>query len=77
MTRPGSVRGMTRSEIDFDKAIWRIPAERMKIRRPHDVPLSTQAIKILRDVWPLSEHGELVLPSIRSIQRPLSESAMN
>lgn len=77
MSRPGELRGMKRSEIDFDKAIWRIPAERMKMRRPHDVPLSRQAMKIIEDVWPLSEYGELVLPSIRSWCRPLSENAMN
>jgi integrase len=77
MTRPGDVRGMRRSEINFEKAIWRIPAERMKMRRPHDVPLSRQALDILRDIWTVSDYGDLVLPSIRSIKRPLSENAMN
>jgi len=77
MTRPGDVRGMRRSEINFDKAVWRIPGERMKMRRPHDVPLSRQAITILRDMWSLSDHGDLVLPSIRSNMKPLSENAMN
>ena len=77
MTRPGDVRGMRRSEIDLDKAIWRIPAERMKMRRPHDVPLSKQAIKVLQEIWPLSDNGELVLPSIRSVRKPLSDAAMN
>jgi integrase len=77
MTRPGDVRGMRRPEIDFEKAIWRIPAERMKMRRPHEVSLSRQAVEVLRDIWPLSDHGDLVLPSIRSAQRPLSENAMN
>jgi integrase len=77
MTRPGDVRGMLRPEIDFDKAVWRIPAERMKMRRPHDVPLSKQAIKVLKEVWPLSDYGELVLPSIRSVRKPLSDAAMN
>ena len=77
MTRPGDVRGIRRSEISFEKAVWRIPAERMKMRRPHDVPLSTQALEILRDIWPLSDHGDLVLPSIRSAIKPLSENAMN
>ena len=47
------------------------------MRRPHDVPLSTQALKIIKDIWSLSENGELVLPSIRSLSRPLSENAMN
>lgn len=76
MTRPGDVRHMKRSEIIFPKATWRIPAERMKMRRPHDVPLSTQAIAVLRDIWGLSS-GDLVLPSIRSPVKPLSENAMN
>jgi len=77
MTRPGDVRGMRRSEINFEKAVWRIPAERMKMRRPHDVPLSKQALKILKDIWSLSDDGELVLPSIRSGKKPLSNNAMN
>jgi len=77
MTRPGDVRFMRRSEINFERAVWRIPAERMKMRRPHDVPLSRQALDVLRDIWPLSDYGELVLPSIRSIKKPLSENAMN
>ena len=51
--------------------------ERMKMRRPHDVPLSTQALAIIRDIWPLSESHELVLPSIRSPLKALSENAMN
>jgi integrase len=77
MTRPGDVRHMRRPEINFDKAMWRIPAERMKMRRPHDVPLSRQALTILRDIWPLSGNGDLVLPSVRSAKKSLSENAMN
>lgn len=77
MTRPGDVRHMRRSEIIFPKALWRIPAERMKMRKPHDVPLSRQALSVLRDIWDLSDGGELVLPSIRSTKKPLSENAMN
>ncbi|MGO9134105.1 MAG: tyrosine-type recombinase/integrase [Methylovirgula sp.] len=76
MTRPGDVRLMRRPEINFDKALWRIPAERMKMRRPHDVPLSKQALAILKDIWPLSDGGELVLPAIAS-RKPLSDNAMN
>lgn len=75
--RPGEVRGATQDEFDWKKAIWHIPAERMKMRAPHDVPLSNQALLVLREVWPLSEHGGLVFPSIRSPKRPLSENAMN
>ena len=68
MTRPGDVRGMRRAEINFVKGVWRIPGERMKMRRLHDVPLSKQAIVILEDIWPLSDNGDLVLPSIRSVR---------
>jgi len=77
VARPGDVRYMRRSEINFERAMWSIPAERMKMRRPHDVPLSRQALAILRDIWPLSDYGELVLPSIRSNRKPLSENSMN
>ena len=77
MTRPGDVRGMRRSEINFEKAIWRIPGERMKMRRPHDVPLSKQALEILRDIWSLSDEGDFVLPSVRSSKKSLSENALN
>jgi integrase len=76
MTRPGDVRGMRRSEINFNKAVWSIPAERMKMRRPHDVPLSKQAMGVLRDIWTVSDNGDLVLPSIRSLKKTLSEGAM-
>jgi integrase len=75
--RPGEVRGAKRTEFDFDKAVWRIAPERMKMRRPHEVPLSRQAVAVLKDIWPLSEYGGLVFPSIRSNRRPLSENAFN
>jgi integrase len=76
MTRPGDVRHMRRTEVNFPKATWSIPAERMKMRRPHDVPLSRQALQVLREIWDVSEH-ELVFPSVRSLKKPLSENAMN
>ena len=76
MTRPGEVRHMKRSEIVFPRALWRIPAERMKMRRPHDVPLSRQALAVLEGIWDMSRH-ELILPSLRSPLKPLSENAMN
>ena len=75
--RPGEVRGATRKEFDRKKAVWHIPAERMKMRAPHDVPLSKQALSVLEEVWQLSEDGGLVFPSIRSTKRSLSENAMN
>jgi integrase len=68
---------MRKSEIIFPKALWRIPAERMKMRRPHDVPLSKQALAVIRDMWDLTQGSGLLLPSIRSSIKPLSENAMN
>ena len=77
MARPGDVRFMRRSEVNFVKATWSIPAERMKMRRPHNVPLSTQALEILKDIWELSKDDGYVFPAIRSASKPLSEVAMN
>src|SRR5580704_18748515 len=77
MTRPVEIRLMRRSEINWPKATWQIPAERMKTRRPHDVPLSKQALAVLRDIWDLSHGDGLVLPSVRSVVKPLSENSMN
>ena len=75
--RPGEVRFATRVEINFEKALWRIPAERTKMRRQHDVPLSRQALDVLKDVWLFSEQAELVFPSLISAKKPLSENAVN
>jgi integrase len=75
--RPGEVRGARRSEILLDKATWRIPGERTKTRRPHDVPLSRQALVLLRDVWPISDGGDLLFPSTQSLTKMLSENAFN
>ena len=47
------------------------------MRRQHDVPLSRQALAVLKEIWPLSDHCELIFPSIRSDVVPLSENAMN
>jgi len=77
MARPGEVRYLRRNEIIWPKATWRIPAERMKMRRPHDIPLSRQALVVLREIWGASEGDALVFPSIRSTRKPLSENALN
>lgn len=75
--RPGEVRGAVRAEFDVEKAVWHIPTDRMKMRRPHDVPLSRQALDILADIWPYSHGAELVFPSVRSKRQLLSENAFN
>ena len=61
----------------FEKSTWRIPAERTKTRKPHDVPLSRQALDVIHDMWPLSDDADLLFPSIRSASKPLSENALN
>jgi len=75
--RPGEVRLAERSEFDLKNATWHIPAERMKMRTSHEVPLSNQAVAVLNDVWPMSEGAKLVFPSIRTKLRPLSNNAFN
>lgn len=73
-TRPGELRQAVWAEFDLDAAIWRIPAERMKMRREHLVPLSQQAVQILRDLHPLTGRRPYVFESVRP-GRPLSENA--
>jgi integrase len=75
--RPGEVRGAVRREFDLEGAVWRISPERTKMRRPHEVPLSPQALAVLAEIWPLSKNFELVFASIRSPLKPLSDMAMN
>lgn len=75
--RPGELRQAEWSEINLDKAEWNIPPERMKMREAHLVPLPTQAIKILRELQPLTGHGRYVFPSLRTGERPMSENTIN
>lgn len=72
--RPGELRHAKWSEIDLEKAVWTIPADRMKMRRPHRAPLPNAAITLLRELKPLTGHGEYLLPSVRSLKRPISEN---
>lgn len=74
--RPGELRHAEWSEIDFDKAEWRIPGEKMKAREPHIVPLSAQAIEVLRELEPLTGRGRYLFPSVRSAKRPMSDNTV-
>jgi integrase len=74
--RPGELRKAEWAEIDLDNAEWNIPAERMKMRQPHLVPLSTQAITILRELQPLTGAGRYVFPGARTNARPMSDNAI-
>ena len=75
--RPGELRHMEWSEIDFESAEWNIPAEKMKMRQPHLVPLPKQAIEILKELQPLTGHGKYVFPCHRSSLRCISENTVN
>jgi integrase len=75
--RPGELRKAEWTEIDLDAATWRLPAARMKTRQPHLVPLSRQAVEILRELAPLTGRGRYVFPSIRSGKRPMSDNTLN
>ncbi|EPR30386.1 protein of unknown function DUF4102 [Alkalidesulfovibrio alkalitolerans DSM 16529] len=74
--RPGELRHAEWSEIDFEAAEWRIPSLKMKAREKHIVPLSRQAVAVLREIQPLTGAGRYVFPSARSKARPMSENAV-
>lgn len=76
-TRPGELRKARWVDIDLDDAMWSIPAEAMKMREPHLVPLSSQAVTILKELHPYSGHGEYVFPGGRDPKRPMSDAAIN
>jgi integrase len=75
--RPGELRHAEWTEFDFDKAEWRLPAGKMKMKEQHIVPLSHQAISILREIYPLTGSGRYVFPSIRTNKVPMSENTIN
>jgi integrase len=75
--RPGELRGAKWSEFDFDRAEWRIAAERMKLRVQHIVPLSSQALTIFRELHRLTGSGTYVFPGVRGKHRPMSENTVN
>lgn len=75
--RPGELRGAVWDEISLDDAVWRIPAERMKMRRPHIVPLARQSVQILRDLRNgLSAGCPYVLHAVRSLSIPMGGGLM-
>jgi integrase len=74
--RTTELRAATWTEVDWGKAEWRIPAERMKMREQHIVPLSRQAIAVLRDIETLSGHRQYVFPNTHIAARFMSENTM-
>lgn len=81
--RPANVRGVEWAEIDVDKALWTIPALKMKRKlhgklngRPHLVPLAPQALVILDELRPLTGHGRYVFPSLLTGEKCMSENTV-
>ena len=77
MARPGELRMADWQEFDLEKAEWRIPAERMKMRKEHRVPLSRQVVAYLRQLAQLTGPTGFVFPAFHTWKRPMSENTMN
>ncbi|HEI9933492.1 TPA: tyrosine-type recombinase/integrase [Citrobacter freundii] len=75
--RTGELRGAFWSEFDLEKAVWEIPAERMKMKRPHLVPLSTQALEIVQQLKVISGQYPLVFPGRNDPRKTMSEASIN
>ncbi|TOD30844.1 integrase [Vibrio parahaemolyticus] len=77
MTRPAEASGARWDEIDWDEKIWTIPAERMKKRREHRVPLTEQMLALLEVMKPISGHRDFVFPSDRDPKKPCNSQTAN
>ncbi|SES11562.1 Integrase [Vreelandella subterranea] len=77
MLRTGELRAGRWEEIDFMRAEWRIPAERMKMRRPHVVPLSKQTVTLLQELHRSTGLGEMMFPSLRHPSKPMNKTTIN
>jgi integrase len=77
MARPGELRKAQWRELDLECAVWKIPADRMKMRRPHAVPLSTQVLAYLKELSALTGPEGFVFPAFHTTRRPLSENTLN
>ena len=74
--RTGELIGAKWDEIELDNKLWRIPAERMKMRTPHIVPLSNQAIVVVQCIQKYSSHSEFLFPGERNPQKPMSNNTL-
>lgn len=74
--RPGNIRFMLKSEVDFKTGLWTIPAEKMKLQRDNVVPLTPQMVNILKSIWDTHD-SKYVFPSPYSNFKPLSENTLN
>ena len=77
MTRPGELQKAEWTEIDLDAALWIIPAHKMKRRREHIVPLSRQALSLLKGIHTITGAGKYVFPSLKTPERGISHNSFN
>jgi integrase len=77
MARPGELRQALWPEFDLENGVWKIPPERMKMRRPHAVPLSRQVLAYLAELHTLTGPEGFVFPAFHTSRRPLSENTVN
>ncbi|MFM7944930.1 integrase domain-containing protein [Hafnia paralvei] len=77
LVRPSEASGSRWEEIDLDTKLWTIPAERMKAKREHIVPLSPQALGILDVMKPISAHREYIFPSRNDPKQPMNSQTAN
>lgn len=77
LLRPGELRQAEWTDIDFEEAIWFIPAERMKMRRPHRVPLSRQVIEMLKELHEHTHWWKYLFPCLGKPRKAMSENAVN
>lgn len=75
--RPGELRHAEWNEVDLEAALWIIPAEKMKMRKPHHVPLSRQAVELFRTMHGVTGPAGYIFPSIRTRARAMSENTIN
>jgi integrase len=75
--RPGELRHAEWADLDFDKALWTIPPHKTKMRRAHTIPLSRQALAILQTIEHDADYSRFLFPSLRSVERPMSENTIN
>jgi integrase len=75
--RPGELRAAEWAEFKIEAAVWSIPGEKMKMKRPHLVPLSSRSVAILRELRTMTGHGKYLFPSVRSAARCMSENTIN
>jgi integrase len=75
--RPGELRAAEWTEFDLEAAIWSVPPEKMKMKRPHRVPLAQQGLAILRELQTITGYEKFLFPSIRSPARCMSENTIN